>query len=76
MTSAWTDTSSAETGSSATMNRGCERERSRDRNALALPARKGSRKALEKLAGEADLATAAIARCVRRLGAPADAVDA
>ena len=43
MTSAWIDTSSAETGSSATMKRRLRGERSRDRDALALPAREGAR---------------------------------
>ena len=58
MICAWIDTSSAETGSSATMKLGLERERARDADALALAAGELMRVARAALARQADLIAA------------------
>ena len=54
MTCAWIDTSSADTGSSAMMNDGFERQRAREADALALAAAELVRVALEVGRIEAD----------------------
>ena len=59
MTCAWIDTSSADTGSSATMNSRLDRQRAGDADALALPARELVRIAARVLGREADQLRAA-----------------
>ena len=54
ITCAWIDTSSADTGSSATMKLRLDRERPGDADALALPARELVRIAARVLGREAD----------------------
>ena len=58
MTSAWIDTSSAETGSSATMNPGCEASARAIATRWRCPPEKARGKRAEVLACQADLATA------------------
>ena len=62
MICAWIETSSADTGSSQTMKSGLTRERARDADALALPARELVRVARRRVRGQADDARAARAR--------------
>ena len=54
MTCAWIETSSAETGSSQTMNFGCDREGARDADALTLPARELVRIAVGMIGSKPD----------------------
>ena len=69
----WIETSSAETGSSATMSFGFERERAGDGDALALAAGELVRVARRGGLGQADEAKQLATR-TRALGARADAV--
>ena len=69
MICAWIETSSAETGSSHTMNFGLEREGARDADALALAARELVRVAVHVARGEARPARAARATRSSTLGA-------
>ena len=69
-TCAWIDTSSADSGSSATMNSGSHRQRARDADALALAAGELVRKAAGVLGAQADQLAAA-RRCAAAVRARA-----
>ena len=72
MICAWTETSSAETGSSATMKAGTERDRARDADALALAAGELARIAVHDGRRQADLVEQARRRA--RGAPPASAI--
>ena len=74
MTCAWIDTSSADTGSSATMNSRLDRKRPRDADPLPLPAGEFVRKPLGMLGREADECAAARAMRSRSRRARVQAV--
>ena len=73
---AWIETSSADTGSSQTMNSGLQRERAGDADALALAAGELVRIAVGVRRRKPDRARAARRTRVAALAALGDAVDA
>ena len=74
-TCACTDTSSAETGSSATMQVGLDRQRPGDADALPLPAGELVRIAIRHVGGQADLLEQLRARALGALAASRQAED-